>query len=185
MKVIHNLRMDLARCSCRPILGAVQGEANARVLEVALYNNGVAWEIPASTVVEVAFQKPDGTKGIYGTLPDDTPATAFSGNVLSATLAPQMLTCAGAVRATILFYKDGRETLATFPFTITVEANPADGAERSEDYFKPTAGDLASAMKAAQMAQEAAEAAEASVEATERLLNEQSPIQIIIWEEDD
>lgn len=178
MKVIHNLRMDLARCSCRPIIGAVQGEANARILEVSLYNNGAAWEIPSSTVVEVAFQKPDGTKGIYGVLPDDTPATTFSGNVLSATLAPQMLTCAGAVRATIIFYKDGRETLATFPFTITVEANPAAEAERSEDYFKPTAGDLAAAIKAATEAQ-------AAVAEVEELLRALGPIQLIIWEEDD
>ena len=137
MKVIQKLRMDLARCGCPPIAGAVQSEANTRVLEVSLYDNGVAWEIPAGTVIDVAYQKPDGTKGIYSRLPDGSPATTFTGNVLSATLAPQVLTCAGPVRATFVFSKDGEKTLAAFPFTITVEANPAAGAEISEDYFNP------------------------------------------------
>jgi hypothetical protein len=129
--------MDLARCGCRPILGAVQGEANTRVLEVDLYNNGIAWTIPSTAVVDVAYQKPDGTKGIYNKLPDGTKATTFSGNVLSATIAPQMVTCAGTIRAAFVFSNGGDETLATFPFTITVEANPAAGAEISEDYFNP------------------------------------------------
>lgn len=137
MKVIHTLRMDLARCGGRPTVAAVQGEANTRVLEVSLYDNSIGWEIPAAAVVDIAYQKPDGTKGIYSKLPDGTPATTFSGNVLTAILAPQVLTCAGTIRAAFVFSKEGTETLATFPFTITVEANPAAGAERSEDYFNP------------------------------------------------
>lgn len=153
MKVIHTLRMDLARCGCRPVVAAVQGEANTRVLEVSLYDNGVAWEIPAEAVVDVAYQKPDGTQGIYSRLPDGSPATSFSGNVLSATLAPQMLTCAGPVLATFVFSKDGEKTLAAFPFTITVTANPAAGAERSEDYFNPKdLSDLRAEFMAALMA---------------------------------
>lgn len=137
MRVIHTLRMDLARCGGRPTVAAVQGEANTRVLEVSLYDNSIGWEIPAAAVVDIAYQKPDGTKGIYSKLPDGTPATTFSGNVLTAILAPQVLTCAGTIRAAFVFSKEGTETLATFPFTITVEANPAAGAERSEDYFNP------------------------------------------------
>ena len=153
MKVIHTLRMDLARCGPRPVVAAVQGEANTRVLEVSLYDNSVAWEIPAAAVADVAYQKPDGTQGIYSRLPDGSPATSFSGNVLSATLAPQMLTCAGPVLATFVFSKDGEKTLAAFPFTITVTANPAAGAERSEDYFNPKdLSDLRAEFMAALMA---------------------------------
>lgn len=137
MKVLHSLRMDLARCGCRPIVGAVQGEANTRVLEVSLYDNGVAWNIPGGAVVDLAYQKPDGTKGIYGHLPDGSPAITFSGNVLTAILAPQVLTCPGSIRAAFVFTKEGAEVLATFPFTITVEANPAADAVRSEDYYDP------------------------------------------------
>lgn len=148
MKVIHNLHMDLARCGCRPVVAAVQGEANARVLEVALYNSGVAWEIPEAAVVDVAYQKPDGTQGIYSKLPDGSEATTYSGNVLSATLAPQMLTVPGTIRAAFVFHYEGQATLATFPFTITVEANPAAGAERSEDYYNPTVSDIEAEVRA-------------------------------------
>lgn len=142
MQVFQNLRMDLARCGCTPIIGAVQGEANTRTLVVSLYDNGVAWEIPEAAVVDVAFKKPDGTQGIYNKLPDGSPATTFAGNVLTAILAPQMLTCAGKVTAAFVFHKTGEKTLATFPFTVTVTANPATGAERSEDYYNPTIGDI-------------------------------------------
>lgn len=165
MKVIHKLRMDLARCGCRPIVGAVQGEANARVLEVSLYNNGAAWEIPEAAAVQVAFQKPDGTQGIYSKLPDDSPATTFSGNILSATLAPQMLTCAGTIRAAFLFHNEGQEILATFPFTITVEASPAAGAELSEDYYNPTVSDIEAEVQAVLVEVQAISDAVATAEA--------------------
>lgn len=166
MKVTHTLRMDLARCGCRPILGAVQGESCSRVLEISLYDNGVAWEIPRAASVDVAYQKPDGTQGIYSKLPDGTAATSSSGNVLTAIMAPQMLTCPGSIRAAIVFHMDGTDTLATFPFTIKVEANPAAGAERSEDYYNPTLSDLEGEIHgilvAVQTVQEAVTQAEAA-----------------------
>ena len=135
MKVIHKLSMDLARCGCRPIVGAVQGEANTRVLEVTLYNNGVAWEAPEGTTAAVAFAKPDGTRGLYDKLPDGAAATTVSGNTVEAILAPQALTCPGTVIASIVFSDTNGKTLATFPFRITVEANPAGDAGLSNDYW--------------------------------------------------
>jgi hypothetical protein len=182
MKVIHKLRMDLARCGCRPVVGAVQGEANARVLEVSLYDSGVAWEIPEAAVVDVAYQKPDGTQGIYSKLPDGTPATTFSGNELSATLAPQMLTIPGSIRAAFVFHLEGQATLATFPFLITVEANPAAGAERSEDYYNPSVGDIEAEIRAAllevQGAHDAAARSEAAAQSAQAALSSMTPEKI-------
>lgn len=149
MRVYQRLNMDLARCGCTPIIGAVQGEANTRTLVVSLYDNGVAWEIPAAAAVEVAFKKPDGTQGIYSKLPDGSSATSFEDNVLTATMAPQMLTCAGNVLAAFIFRKSGGKILASFPFTVTVTANPAAGAEQSEDYYNPSnVGDLLAMVEA-------------------------------------
>ena len=136
MRIIHKLRMDLARCGCKPIVGAVQGEGNTRVLEISLFNNGIAWEAPAGATAAVAFTKPDGTKGLYDLLTDGSPATTISGSIVSATLAPQALTCAGTVIASIVFYDADMDTLATFPFKITVEANPAAGEQISNNYYK-------------------------------------------------
>jgi hypothetical protein len=134
--------MDLARCGCRPVVGAVQGEANARVLEVSLYDSGVAWEIPEHTTVAVAFMKPDSTRGLYTQLPDGSLAATYSGNTVTATLAPQALTCAGIVLASIVFSDVDGHTLATFPFQIKVDVNPAAGAEVSNDYYNPSIPDL-------------------------------------------
>jgi hypothetical protein len=127
--------MDLARCGCRSVVPAVQGEANTRVLEVALYDNGVAWEPKDGTTAAVAFQKPDGTKGLYDKLPNGDAATTIAGSTVTAILAPQALTYAGTVLASIVFYDADMDTLATFPFTIKVEANPAAGEQISNDYY--------------------------------------------------
>lgn len=136
MRIIHKIRMDLARCGCRPVATAVQGEANTRVLEVSLFNNGVAWEAPGGVTAAVAFLKPDGTRGLYDTLPDGTTAAAIlEGSTVTATLAPQALTCAGTVLASIVFYDADGDTLATFPFQIAVEKNPAAGEQISNNYY--------------------------------------------------
>lgn len=143
MEIRQPLTIDLARPMPMVPVSAVQGDGNTRILEITLLENGAPWQIPEAAVVDVAFRKPDGTKGIYSKLPDGSSATDCSGNVLSATLAPQMLTCPGAVLATVVFRVDGGKTLAAFPFTVTVQASPAAGAQVSEDYFNPTQlGDL-------------------------------------------
>jgi hypothetical protein len=127
--------MDLARAGCKPIVGAVQGEGNTRALEIDLYDKGVAWELPAGATAAVAFAKPDGTKGLYDKLPDGSAATTISGSTVTAILAPQALTCAGTVLASVVFYDKDMDTLATFPFKITVEANPAAGKQISNNYY--------------------------------------------------
>lgn len=138
MEIRQPLTIDLARTLPMLPIAAVQGDGNTRVLEITLLENGAPWQIPEAAVVDVAFRKSDGTRGIYSKLPDGTNATSRGGNVLSATLAPQMLTCPGAVLATVVFRADNGKTLAAFPFTVKVEASPAAGAQVSEDYFNPT-----------------------------------------------
>lgn len=135
MRVTHALCMDLARSGCKPIVGAVQGEGNTRALEIYLFNKGVAWELPDGATAAVAFQKPDGTAGLYDKLPNGNAATTISGNTVTAVLAPQVLTCAGMVLASIVFYDAELDTLATFPFKIMVEKNPAAGEQLSNDYY--------------------------------------------------
>lgn len=136
MRIVHNLRLDLCRCGVTPQVDAVQGEGNTRVLSAALYDKGVAWEIPEGTTAALAFRKPDGTKGLYDTLPNGDPAATITYNTISVTLAPQVLTVAGKVDASIVLYDKDLDTLATFPFRITVEVNPAAGEQISNDYYK-------------------------------------------------
>lgn len=136
MKVIHNLRMDLARCGCRPVVAAVQGEANTRVLAVSLYDNGVAWEPAEGVTAAVAFKKPDGACGLYDKLPNGDEATTITGSEVTAILAPQALTVPGDVMASIVFFDQALNRLATFPFRIRVEVDPAGGQYISDNYYK-------------------------------------------------
>jgi hypothetical protein len=69
-------------------------------------------------------------------LPDGTPAVTLSGNTLTAILAPQALTCAGEVGVSVVLWDDRQDQLATFPFRVLVEANPAAGAQVSDNYYK-------------------------------------------------
>lgn len=138
MKVKQQFNLDLAKGGVKPMAVAVQGEANTRVLVVSLFDNGAEWRAPADTTAVVAFQKPDGKKGLYDTLTDGTPATAIKGNTVEATLAPQALTTSGRVSVAIVFYDAEGDTLATFPFWLIVEPNPAAGEQISNDYYKIT-----------------------------------------------
>ena len=135
MIITQSLRMDLCRCGVLGQVSAVQGEANTRVIVLALYSNGAPWEVPEGSTAVVGFQKPDGKKGLYDTLPNGTPAVRISGSTVEATLPPQALTASGRVSVTVNFYDTEGDSLATFPFTVVVEPNPAFDAEASEDYF--------------------------------------------------
>ena len=138
MKITHHLDMDLVR---QPLqlqipVSVVQGDANTRAVTLTLYQDGTPWEVPAGTTAAVAFRKPDGHKGLYDALPDGTPAVTLSGNTLTAILAPQALTCAGEVGVSVVLWDDRQDQLATFPFRVLVEANPAAGAQVSDNYYK-------------------------------------------------
>ncbi|MBQ6852368.1 MAG: hypothetical protein IJO04_05000, partial [Oscillospiraceae bacterium] len=103
MKVTYKFSADLL---CRGIteqIFAMQCDANTRAVEVTLTAGGVAWTPPERTAVSVAFKKPDGKKGWYDKLPDGSDACSVSGNVVTAILAPEVLTAAGEVRAAIVF----------------------------------------------------------------------------------
>lgn len=133
MIITHKLEMDLCRRDRMPGMDAVQGDANTRVLELTLFENGTPWNIPEGASVWMRFCRSDGVKGIYDTLPDGTAAWAAEENVLSVTLTPQMLAAAGTVLAQIELVQ-GSASVASFPVQITVERNVAADVVGMEDY---------------------------------------------------
>lgn len=136
MQIIYRIPIELTRRSALAPLDAVQGDGNTRAVKISLLENGAPWEVPAGVTAAVAFRKSDGTKGLYDTLPDGTKAVTIESNAVSAVLAPQVLSCAGSVSAAVVFYDGTLQQLATFPFTIRVEKNPAAGQEISNDYYR-------------------------------------------------
>ncbi|MCI8619965.1 MAG: BppU family phage baseplate upper protein [Oscillospiraceae bacterium] len=136
MKTTQKISMDLIRRDFMPRVTVKQGDTNSRQVELALFEGGVAWVIPAEAMVIVRYRKADGTAGLYDTLPDGTAAASASENVLTINLAPQMLTYAGTVCADVVLVQEDKR-LATFNFIIHVEIAPTSGAAlESQDYYK-------------------------------------------------
>lgn len=127
------IRTDLVHPSVPVTVYAVQGDQNTRILELALYANGVVWPVPDDATIAVRYRKPDGSRGYYDTLPDNTPACSVTENIVSVMLAPQMLTVAGFVEAQLEIIS-GTDILGTFSVNISVAANPAAGVLASENY---------------------------------------------------
>ena len=69
-------------------------------------------------------------------LADGKPAVFVNGNIVTAIFAPQMLSKAGTVRASIVFNNEKMDQLTSFPFTVTVAANQFAGAQEAEDYIR-------------------------------------------------
>ena len=135
MTITHNLTLDLQRKGELQRIDVVQGDAFTRQVNLALLCGGKPWNIPICTPV-VRYSKPDGTEGIYETLPDGMPGVTYSGNTLTLELAPQMLTCAGPVQVQVELNLEDRR-LATFTFMLVVEPGVAL-AGKSEDYVNWT-----------------------------------------------
>lgn len=136
MQITKEITIDLQRRGVVEPLEAVQCDANTRAVKVTLLNGGESWTPPAGAVVSVAFKKPDGTAGWYDKLPDEADACTVAGNTVTAIFAPQMLTAAGKVNAAVIFQDAKLNQLATFVFTVNVQANPAAGKGISNDYYK-------------------------------------------------
>lgn len=135
MEVIKQIKMDLQNKQNVPVIDAVQGDGNTRVLEFSLYSGGVAWNVPDVVSVAVAYMRPDGAKGIYDTLADGSSAVSVSGNSVSAVIVPQAVSVDGDTKLTVVLTNDAGEQLATFGVVLRVEYNPAIGAVAPEDYI--------------------------------------------------
>ena len=162
MTVTSNITLDLRRPdSTRSCVYAKTGDS--RAVKAALYDGGEPWAAPSGATVVIRFCKPDKTGGIYDTLPSG--ATAYTiatdqdtgGTVVTATLAPQMLTCPGLVVADMVIIS-GSDTVATFSWRVDVQRSPMDGVDTtSQDYYNyQTLAQINSGIAAAQAAADAA-----------------------------
>ena len=133
MIIKHELQLDLVNKGHMPQIYAVQGDDASRVLAVALKENGNDWPIPDGVVPLVRYRKPDGTGGVYDTLPDGLSAWYMEAKQLFVILAPQMLTVPGCVETQIQL-SQGSDICASFSFQVLVEGDPSIGVMESFDY---------------------------------------------------
>lgn len=134
--VTTKINIDLALKYGVPTqVNATQGDTNSRKIAISLFEHGKSWTVPANTIASVRYRKPDDTAGLYNTLPDGSVAYEIAENVVTVTLAPQMLTVPGRVMADVLL-SNGEKNVATFSFIVKVEKNPLyDSNVESEDYY--------------------------------------------------
>lgn len=134
MKVVHKHRITLDNRQSNIYIDVMQGDDKTRILELSLYSGGQPWDVPEGVSVAVAYLGPGG-KGIYDTLPDGSAACTVAGNVVTATVMPQVLAMHGNVQLTVVFTDADGGQISTFCVTFRVAANPAVGAVQPEPYF--------------------------------------------------
>lgn len=137
MKATAKITIDLTRRQrFGPWVSAVQGDVNTRCVEVTLLSDGRPWCPPAGVEAAVHYRQSGGTKGMYNLLADGTTAVHLRGSTAAIILAPQMLTQPGNVQAAIVFCTQELDQLTSFPFTVTVEANPLADTPEAQDYIR-------------------------------------------------
>lgn len=132
MIVNKRITIDLLASGKVDTVQTVQGDAYSRAVEIDLRQGRKPWAIPDGVSVMVEYVKPDGTKGLYDTLPDGTQAWSADGNILTIHIAPQMLTANGSVATQVSITKDSAR-LSLFKFWVYV--NQKIHGEDSEDYI--------------------------------------------------
>ena len=135
MIITNKLTMDLTKPNWMAAIDAVQEDRYCRDLEITLLSGGSPWTIPKDASVLIRYSKSDGTGGIYDTLPDGTKAWTTADNVLTAALAPQVLTVPGSVLLGVTLSRGIRQVNT---FAILINVHPAVGRDLagSEPYVK-------------------------------------------------
>lgn len=138
MEIIHKLVMDLETKTPTKWIELPRGDANTRKIRFLLKTNQDPWIIPDGVVALIRYQKSDGTKGEYDTLPDGTSAWSAEGNILTVTLAPQVQSAAGEVMLYVCLRLDGL-VLNTFAVELHVlameDGSEAKRIDASENYY--------------------------------------------------
>lgn len=169
MNINQAVALNLSESIALPTLRMAQDDANTRTIKASLWDGAQPFSIPSECVCMVRFGKPDGTGGLYDTT-EGGQKVSYSGNVVTAPVAAQMLTVAGAVKAQIDIYGGGEkqqaEKLATFRFCVEVEPSAyADAKIISSDYYNVLTSQIAAAVEAGAKADQAIQAAQQATEA--------------------
>lgn len=169
MNINQTAALNLSEAIAPPTLRMAQDDANTRTIKASLWDGAQPFSIPSECVCMVRFGKPDGTGGLYDTT-ESGQKVSYSGNVVTAPVAAQMLAVAGIVKAQIDIYGGGEkqqaEKLATFRFRVEVEPSAyADAKIISSDYYNILSSQIAAAVEAGAKVDQAIQAAQQATEA--------------------
>ena len=133
----HKIKMNLTKYNYVNPVKVKRGDQYSRNLEISFFSDEDAWPIPEDVSVLIRYVKPDGTGGVYDTLPNGGPAWAVSGNILSMELAPQVMTVSGLVTLDVTLISQQR-IITTFSISLAVENTVDDLIEASDVYNNVT-----------------------------------------------
>ncbi len=126
MNLIQPIAMDLL-CRRVPEVDAVQTDSG-RKIALSFFSGDVPWPVPADSAVRIRFARPDGTGGIYDTLPDGSPASQIRENTVTFVLPAQVCSCPGVTEVMVELEQDGA-VLHSFSVLVRVQSVPQIGAE--------------------------------------------------------
>lgn len=135
MEIVKRISLDFNEKSSAPVVDVVQGDS-ARCLELVLTRENAPWAMPANAAVLVRYVKPDGTGGVYDTLPNGEKAWSVHENVVRVALTEQLCAVSGAVLMQLVIMA-GEKQLSTFPVVLRVCSEVA-GVGDSQDYINLT-----------------------------------------------
>lgn len=137
LTINSTIKLNLSHPNSGVVVYAKQFDKDTRVIDIELLNGSQVWDPPAGCEMVVMYAKPDGTKGIYDVLEDNTtPAVTKTGTgKIQLTLAEQALSVAGNIFVEISFYTQKLRS-TTLSFILAVESGiPKDEDLISESYF--------------------------------------------------
>lgn len=122
MLIQHNIKTDLVRKGCDPIISIMQGDISTHQIVCTILKDRKKWLPPSGTTILVRYSNSYGTGCTYDTLPDGEPAWEINGNTVSVILVPQVLALPGSVTVVVSFLS-GAQVLSVFKVLVMVPVN--------------------------------------------------------------
>lgn len=132
MYVNHKVHMNLMDAEAIPTLEMVQHDQLSRQVELSLYCGKEPFIIPEDAGVMIHYLTAGGKSGVYDSHGDGTPAWKTTGNCLTVSVSPEILSEEGTAAISARLIR-GIRTLNTFTFLIRVHKGIPTG-ENTGDY---------------------------------------------------
>lgn len=136
---MQQIRIDFDNPGLPQSLGAVEGESQSRIFQVALYKSGAAYTAPAGAVYSIMYRGfGPQNQGWYDTIEDGAgkrAACTVSGNVVTCELARQALRVPGHLTVVLCVSDAKGYMLKSWPIMADVRNDGYDDTGEGEMYF--------------------------------------------------
>lgn len=160
MQTVQSIAFDFSVHGITPRIVGKQGDVGSRVVQISLYDQGIAWPIPDGALLALRYKLPSGASGLYDKI-DNASALTADHNTVSALLAAPIFAESGATFCELVI-TDATGGISTWAFAVLVEAASASDEDIPEDYYNAFLGVAAQAAEAVAEAERQAARAEAA-----------------------